>query len=335
VYASAVSSELGRRTEPAHSSARASDYRHSANGDVGLPMPAFLRTVTSATNRSDLGSIGSATEVASRSSDGSCELLSVTNDVEAEKPEPTEAGDVAILDVGERERPPVPPKADSNQTTKPNMLPEGSPLAVPVPPRTMLQTETSSMTSFPEDTADAALPAPARPAYTRSLQGFAWINKPRLTTCPPALAARAQPLLKLGAALPGGSSGSGSSPGRSDFGSPAKDLSPYAERPDPVRAGAKGAAAPVVRARGGGDHARTPDTEDNLYLKAAVAALAQSFAPPPRILRYWSSFSGALDVDFSRKPDPVTDSWRSCSIVPSQPALDEFNNGEFSVSADS
>jgi hypothetical protein len=48
------------------------------------------------------------------------------------------------------------------RTAKPTMLPEGSPLAVPVPPRTMVEAETSLMTSFPEYTTDTAPPSPAR-----------------------------------------------------------------------------------------------------------------------------------------------------------------------------
>jgi hypothetical protein len=48
------------------------------------------------------------------------------------------------------------------RTANPKMLPEGSPLAVPVPPHTMVEAETSLMTSFPKHTTDTALPAPAR-----------------------------------------------------------------------------------------------------------------------------------------------------------------------------
>jgi hypothetical protein len=69
------------------------------NGVVRLPVPAFARTDTSATDRSELEPISSSMEVASHPSDGSCELLSVPSDDEPETPEPTEAGDVAALDV--------------------------------------------------------------------------------------------------------------------------------------------------------------------------------------------------------------------------------------------
>jgi hypothetical protein len=178
---------------------------------------------------SDLDSIDLVTEVASHPSDDSLELSSVPSDAESETPELTEAGDVAVLDVAEGERLPLPRKADSNETIKPKTSPEGSLPIVPAPPRPMAQTGTS----LPEDTADGAQPAPARPARASLLQGPGWTSKPRLIARLFALAALAQPLLTLGAASPSGSSGSDSSTGHSGFASPATDLSPYAERPGP------------------------------------------------------------------------------------------------------
>jgi hypothetical protein len=114
--------------------------------------------------RSDLASIDLVTEVASHPSDDSYELSSVPSDAEPETSELTKAGDVAVLDVAEGERLPLPRKADSNETVKPKTSPEGSLPIVPAPPRTTSQTETSPMPSPPEDTADGAQPAPARPA---------------------------------------------------------------------------------------------------------------------------------------------------------------------------
>jgi hypothetical protein len=132
------------------------------NGVVRLPVPAFARTDTSATDRSKLESISSPTEVASHPSDGSCELLSAPSDDEPETPEPTEAGDVAVLDVAGGERLLLSRKTEINKKIKRKTSSEGSPPTVPALPRTMAQAGTLPMLSPPEDTEDAAQPAPAR-----------------------------------------------------------------------------------------------------------------------------------------------------------------------------
>jgi hypothetical protein len=62
----------------------------------------------------DLGSVGSAAEVASYPSNGSCELSSVPSERGAGDAELTEAGDVAVLDAAEN--PPLPRKADNDET---------------------------------------------------------------------------------------------------------------------------------------------------------------------------------------------------------------------------
>jgi hypothetical protein len=94
-----------------------------------VPVFVLVRTDTSPTDRPDLGSVGSAVEVASHPSHDSYELSSIPSDAELEKPEPTEAGDVTVLDTAEGKRLPLPRTTDSDETIKPKASPDGSPPA--------------------------------------------------------------------------------------------------------------------------------------------------------------------------------------------------------------
>jgi hypothetical protein len=229
--------------------------------------------------RTDLDSIGSVTEVASHPSDDSCGLLSIPSDAEPGTPEPTKAGDVAVLDVAEGERLSFAQRDDQTEDIAGGLAARpaahdgaGGDAANAVAPRR----------HGGRGTARARAPRPRESALIARLS---------------ALAARAQPLLTLDAASPGGSSGSGSSIGHSGFASPVTHLSPYAERPRPfVPAPGMPPRLPSALAAAAATLARAPDVEGSSDLEAAVEVLARPRALPPRVLRHQRSFTGADEV---------------------------------------
>jgi hypothetical protein len=125
----------------------------------------------------------------------------------------------------------------------------------------MFEAGTSPMSSPPEDMTDAA---PALPPRASPPQGLRQIRKSLLIARLFSPDAHAQPLLSLGAASPGASSGPGSSTGHSglrvtrDGPLAVRGAAHRIRAPTPARAGDD--VARVVRARNGGGHARARPT---------------------------------------------------------------------------
>jgi hypothetical protein len=160
------------------------------------------------------------------------------------------------------------------------------------------------MTSLFKDTADVALPAPAR---RKASAGPARRGLPRVFPHSPRAGSRCSRL-----APPRPASRLARAPAYESqrLQVAREDLSPYAERPGaftpaprllPRLPSAPAAAATAL--------AGPPDAEDNSDLETAVAALAQPRALLPGVLCHRTTLSGTLNsgkVGVGRRPGPVT-----------------------------